>query len=75
MVAIKLQPPSSFAPLSALPGISPTRGEISRFDASPSPAPFEIGESKGDGHLPLVWEMSVRTERGAAPPTSQNIIA
>ncbi|TIU85615.1 MAG: hypothetical protein E5W03_10335 [Mesorhizobium sp.] len=41
--------PSSFAPPSVLPDISPTRGEIGGFRAPHFPATSEIGESHGDG--------------------------
>ena len=55
----------SVAPLSVLPDISPSRGEIgSSRDSSPPPA-LEIGESRGDKAIsPLEGEMSGRTERG-----------
>ncbi|RWD66894.1 cobaltochelatase subunit CobN, partial [Mesorhizobium sp.] len=54
------------APLSVLPDISPSRGEIGSSPAgSPSARP-KIGESRAQGIIsPLEGEMSARTEGGA----------
>ncbi|MEZ2330552.1 precorrin-3B synthase [Mesorhizobium sp. RCC_202] len=57
----------SVAPLSVLPDISPSRGEIGSFDAGSPASALEIGESRGDRAIsPLEGEMSGRTERGAS---------
>ncbi|BAV46302.1 Glycyl-tRNA synthetase subunit beta [Mesorhizobium loti] len=40
------------APLSALPGISPSRGEIGSFGAAPAFPTFEISEGKEANNLP-----------------------
>ncbi|TIV12897.1 MAG: hypothetical protein E5V95_35335 [Mesorhizobium sp.] len=40
--------PSSFAPLSVLPDISPSRGEIGSLSAGTSLATVAIGETGGD---------------------------
>jgi precorrin-3B synthase len=64
----------SVTPLSVLPDISPSRGEIGSSRAGSSPSALEIGESRGDKAIsPLAGEMSGRTERGAQerrPPRS-----
>jgi len=58
--------PSSSAPPSGLPAISPTRGEINRSTAQPFPAASEIGAIIDDDVIsPQVGEMSGRTEGGA----------
>ncbi|WP_245470582.1 cobaltochelatase subunit CobN, partial [Mesorhizobium sp. M2C.T.Ca.TU.002.02.1.1] len=54
------------APLSVLPDISPSRGEIGSSAASSPLASPKIGESQAQGIIsPLEGEMSGRTERGA----------
>ncbi|RWX63406.1 precorrin-3B synthase [Mesorhizobium sp. M4B.F.Ca.ET.089.01.1.1] len=57
----------SVAPLSVLPDISPSRGEIGSVDAgSPFPT-LQISETIGDSVIsPLEGEMSGRTEGGAS---------
>ncbi|WP_237684280.1 molybdopterin-dependent oxidoreductase [Pseudaminobacter soli (ex Zhang et al. 2022)] len=51
---------------SGLPAISPSRGEICSFAASPSPSTLEIGEAIDDGRIsPLEGEMAGRPEGGA----------
>ncbi|AZO26896.1 propionyl-coenzyme A carboxylase alpha polypeptide [Mesorhizobium sp. M1B.F.Ca.ET.045.04.1.1] len=58
----------SFAPPSALPGISPSRGEISchaGFRQSPT---LQNEPGARAANLPLEGEMSGRTEGGAVPP-------
>ncbi|RUU54367.1 ABC transporter ATP-binding protein [Mesorhizobium sp. M2C.T.Ca.TU.009.01.2.1] len=62
----KSQTSHSFAPLSGLPAISPSRGEIGSSVASSLLATSKIGEG-GDHSVisPLEGEMSGRTERGA----------
>ncbi|TPO07551.1 precorrin-3B synthase [Mesorhizobium sp. B1-1-5] len=56
----------SFAPLSVLPDISPSRGEIGSSRAGSPLSALEIGESRGDKAIsPLEGEMSGRTEGGA----------
>ncbi|UCI09999.1 cobaltochelatase subunit CobN [Mesorhizobium sp. B1-1-8] len=54
------------APLSVLPDISPSGGEIGSSAAGSSRKTLKIGESRGEGIIsPLEGEMSGRTERGA----------
>ncbi|WP_217569211.1 cobaltochelatase subunit CobN [Mesorhizobium sp. GbtcB19] len=54
------------APLSVLPDISPSRGEIGSSGDGATLARPEIGESRGEGIIsPAEGEMSGRTERGA----------
>ncbi|PBC12172.1 cobaltochelatase subunit CobN [Mesorhizobium sp. WSM3859] len=54
------------APLSVLPDISPSRGEIGSSAAGSPLASPKIGESRAEGIIsPLAGEMSGRTERGA----------
>ncbi|UCI09998.1 precorrin-3B synthase [Mesorhizobium sp. B1-1-8] len=56
----------SVAPLSVLPDISPSRGEIGSSAAGPPRKTLRIGESRGEGIIsPPEGEMSGRTERGA----------
>ncbi|TPI64698.1 precorrin-3B synthase [Mesorhizobium sp. B3-1-3] len=56
----------SVTPLSVLPDISPSRGEIGSSRAGSPLSALEIGESRGDKAIsPLEGEMSGRTERGA----------
>ncbi|TPI10099.1 precorrin-3B synthase [Mesorhizobium sp. B4-1-3] len=56
----------SFAPLSVLPDISPSRGEIGSSGVGSPPLALDIGESRHDKAIsPLEGEMSGRTERGA----------
>ncbi|UCI23217.1 precorrin-3B synthase [Mesorhizobium sp. B2-8-5] len=56
----------SVTPLSVLPDISPSRGEIGNSRAGSPLSALEIGESRGDKAIsPLEGEMSGRTERGA----------
>ncbi|TPI39539.1 precorrin-3B synthase [Mesorhizobium sp. B3-1-6] len=56
----------SFTPLSVLPDISPSRGEIGSSRAGSPLSALEIGESRDDKAIsPLEGEMSGRTERGA----------
>ncbi|AZO39660.1 propionyl-coenzyme A carboxylase alpha polypeptide [Mesorhizobium sp. M2A.F.Ca.ET.046.03.2.1] len=62
----------SFAPPSGLPAISPTWGEIrghAGFRQSPT---FQDKRAAEAANLPLVGEMSGRTERGAVPPAFRN---
>jgi hypothetical protein len=54
------------APLSALPGISPSRGEIGIFSAGHLLATLAIGKKPARQLIStLEGEMSGRTERGA----------
>ncbi|TGQ65173.1 hypothetical protein EN829_026985 [Mesorhizobium sp. M00.F.Ca.ET.186.01.1.1] len=56
----------SFAPLSGLPAISPTGGEIGCHDGfRPTPTVAERAPAPKPPISPLVGEMSGRTERGA----------
>ncbi|TPL54782.1 precorrin-3B synthase [Mesorhizobium sp. B2-4-6] len=56
----------SVTPLSVLPDISPSRGEIGNSRAGSPLLALEIGESRDDKAIsPLEGEMSGRTERGA----------
>jgi hypothetical protein len=47
-LGVKKEAPCSFAPLSVLPDISPSRGEIGSFDAGAFSATLAIGESLRD---------------------------
>ncbi|PBB32872.1 hypothetical protein CK214_12160 [Mesorhizobium sp. WSM3882] len=66
----------SFAPPSALPGISPTWGEIGSLGA-PAQTCEGGGWRKRWRSLisPLVGEMSGRTEGGAVPPAYRSLSA
>jgi len=58
--------PSSFAPPSVLPDISPSKGEIGSFAWCAYSTALTIGETQADGLIyPLEGEMSGRTEGGA----------
>ncbi|TGR10459.1 precorrin-3B synthase [Mesorhizobium sp. M4B.F.Ca.ET.190.01.1.1] len=57
----------SVAPLSVLPDISPSRGEIGSVDAGSPFSTLQIGETIGESVIsPLEGEMSGRTEGGAS---------
>ncbi|MBZ9846620.1 precorrin-3B synthase [Mesorhizobium sp. CA14] len=57
----------SVAPLSVLPDISPSRGEIGSFDAGSPFSTLQISETIGESVIsPLEGEMSGRTEGGAS---------
>ncbi|MET3855124.1 cobaltochelatase subunit CobN [Rhizobium sp. OAE497] len=64
----------SAIPPSALPGISPTRGEIDSWGASPQTIEVETSGST-QPISPLVGEMSGRTEGGNSPSTDAPIAA
>jgi peptide/nickel transport system ATP-binding protein len=62
-------------PPSALPGISPSRGEISSFNASAPSAALSISESSAAGLIsPLEGEMSGRTEGGGTSRQSAPLL-
>ncbi|RWA71249.1 MAG: propionyl-coenzyme A carboxylase alpha polypeptide [Mesorhizobium sp.] len=58
------------APPSALPGISPARGEIGSFGAASIFLTLKIGEGSEANNLPLAGEMAGRPEGGASRRTS-----
>ncbi len=66
----------SVIPPSALPGISPSRGEIGNLNVAADHATLAIGESRGERVIsPLEGEMSARTEGGAVELNRHRLFA